>query len=102
MWTALVQTYSHLDLTLEKDRLAALAGVVQWLHEKCTFMLGFWNDVAGKGLSWEVVRKSVKKETSCGLPSWSWLSASSGIDWSYNEKDWTVFPWSSGTFNRQD
>ena len=53
-WSALVGNYSSRNLTFGKDKLPALAGLAQKIHEdtKYTYVTGLWLETLLWGLPW--------------------------------------------------
>ncbi|KAI0837687.1 HET-domain-containing protein [Hypoxylon sp. FL0890] len=85
-WYNTVYEYSHLALTFEKDRFAALAAVAQ--REAALrgpddeYLLGLWKNTLLRDLLWQVVPHQVLQR--CGklkAPTWTWASVMSRVTW---------------------
>ena len=79
-WHDLMFTYSGKDFTFRTDRLAALAGVVNWYSKKfeLTPLLGLWCETLSLDLGWQNIGRDCEgttpqRSTIAGLPSWTWL-----------------------------
>jgi hypothetical protein len=84
-----VPEYSGRNLTYDKDKLSALAGLARLFHEllKLPHLAGIWIDVddIGSALSWKPVcpylfdwDEKWRVKNSSGCPWWSWASMASG------------------------
>ncbi|RYP50317.1 hypothetical protein DL768_004134 [Monosporascus sp. mg162] len=85
-WYDVVQEYSQLSLTFERDRLPALAAMAQRIAETrpgVSFLAGLWQDTLLEDLLWEVTygNKAKNRPTQRMLPSWSWASVRSPVHW---------------------
>lgn len=97
-WRELVSEYSGLQMSFESDRLPALAAVSQRTdqlkaiqriadHElrDDRFLAGLWLNSLFIDLLWMryslVYPRIVKRETGCGMPSWSWASLQEKVEW---------------------
>ncbi|CAD6445778.1 a6492f16-b65d-4ac0-9ebf-a128801492dc [Sclerotinia trifoliorum] len=71
-WTNIVSQYSNRRLTYEKDRLIALAGIVQavWSQTKDGYCAGIWYDNLGELCWWNYERP--EKVFPKRVPTWSW------------------------------
>jgi hypothetical protein len=77
LWIAWITDYSQRKLTVTRDRLAALAGMVQHFRDRTGFkhLLGCWHETLIDELLW--VRFGDTLDPSDALaqvPSWSWLT----------------------------
>ncbi|KAI2623548.1 HET-domain-containing protein [Hypomontagnella submonticulosa] len=76
-WYNTVYEYSHLSLTFEKDRFAALAAVAQ--REATTrgldgeFLLGLWKDKLLHDLLWQIVPHQQLRRRIMSRVTWPWL-----------------------------
>ena len=79
-WREVVERYSGLELTYEKDRLMALQGVVQHFERKLgvTVRHGLLKEDIIAGLSWYADTKEDMRMNSL-FPSWSWASVTAPI-----------------------
>lgn len=81
-----MKDYSHRNLTFPKDTLGALAGVVQQYGERTGYshVLACWEETIITDLLWvrtgELVGPSLALP---GIPSWSWLSRTGGVDFDF-------------------
>ncbi|KAH7258677.1 heterokaryon incompatibility protein-domain-containing protein [Fusarium solani] len=83
-WYSLVQEYRLRDLTFEKDRAIAFAGVAKAIQNKTklTYLAGMWKEFADLQLLWSIdhtpeTRELCRKESKSRpdyIPSWSWFS----------------------------
>ncbi|KAK1758983.1 heterokaryon incompatibility protein-domain-containing protein [Echria macrotheca] len=83
-WPAVVNAFTKRDLTVEMDRLPALAGVVTELlsltHRGDTYLAGLWRSSIFEDLLWEVDLAFTPQSTTWRrpkgyrAPSWSWAS----------------------------
>lgn len=76
-WRTFLSRYAGMDMTYEKDRLPALAGIARILSELINdnFVAGFWEGDLLRSLLLErhiLVHKAIKREQLA--PSWSWAS----------------------------
>ncbi|KAK0723248.1 heterokaryon incompatibility protein-domain-containing protein, partial [Lasiosphaeria miniovina] len=90
MWRTIVQNYSYRELTNPSDKLSALAGTAQMLHQKAEeqrlplgrYLAGLWNKTFRKDLLWFVSRSSAcefRHAERYRAPSWSWASVNGQI-----------------------
>jgi hypothetical protein len=86
-WEAIVYEYTTSNLTFEKDRLVALAGVAKlmsrWMGESA-YLAGLWRDGQDSLLHYLLWKTSDKGtapsiSTTYIAPSWSWASAAASI-----------------------
>jgi hypothetical protein len=77
-WISIVERYSTMSLANRSDVLPALSGVCKFLdpHQHDKYLAGIWKSELIRGLSWHI---STEKCQIIGAPSWSWISAGSGI-----------------------
>jgi hypothetical protein len=87
-WHVLANSYSKARFTNTGDRLAALAGVIQWFQQRRDrlSMLGLWNESICTDLAWYMYRepgrvRQVQKSPIPNLPSWTWLSWDCTVRW---------------------
>ena len=74
-WLQLVQSYSHLQLTVPNDRLPALSGIAHLVASKTNdvYVAGLWKNDIVAGLLWYVWPHPPATDTYVA-PSWSWAS----------------------------
>lgn len=88
-WSEILTTYTGSDLTFEKDRLIAIAGLAKVVASKTggTYLAGIWLDSWMQDLLWEPVKERARgsKLKPEGLtmvpPSWSWLGFSGTVEY---------------------
>ncbi|KAF1351493.1 HET-domain-containing protein, partial [Lizonia empirigonia] len=77
-WRNVVQHYSRLKLTFEKDRLPAISAVVkrmQPLREGDVYIAGMWLNSLLSDLTWHVASlEAPPRSREVRHPSWSWVS----------------------------
>ncbi|KAJ8115431.1 hypothetical protein OPT61_g2920 [Boeremia exigua] len=74
-WLQIVQSYSHLNLTYNSDRLPALSGIACLVASKTDdrYVAGLWRQDIAAGLLWYVWPCRPLESAYVG-PSWSWAS----------------------------
>jgi hypothetical protein len=79
-WNCVVSIYSRCELTFEKDKLVALAGVARALKVQmgCDYLAGMWRIELERNLLWSVESKFTRPEED-RAPSWSWASVDGEI-----------------------
>ncbi|KAH7029817.1 uncharacterized protein B0I36DRAFT_385174 [Microdochium trichocladiopsis] len=108
-WRRWISSYSHRDVSVPLDRLAALSGIVQAITREVgyTHLLGCWAETLCTDLSWVASStlfedRQDPKTMIKGLPSWTWLSSSYPVD-QHHENDMcprireTSDPWKDHT-----
>jgi hypothetical protein len=93
-WHRIIEWYSYCSLTLEKDKLPALAGIATMIQRKTydDYFAGLWGRSFYEDLLW-VVADSLrsKRPMSPRAPSWSWASLDGAIIYlSHKSKDGDV------------
>ena len=87
-WNDLVQYYTRCNLTMSKDKLVAISGIVKRLQPlfKTDYLAGLWKDNLLQQLLWHVdfyneVRRDLAGEErpEYRAPSWSWASIDAPI-----------------------
>ena len=88
LWDDLVQHYMKCNLTMSKDKLVAISGIVKRLQPlfKTDYLAGLWRDDLLKQLLWQVeslveTRRFLagEKRPEYRAPSWSWASIDASI-----------------------
>ncbi|KAJ0107708.1 hypothetical protein J7T55_010315 [Diaporthe amygdali] len=77
VWDHIAEQYNDTQLTLEKDRLPALAGLARRyaeLHGKKAYLAGLWEDDLPSALAWEKVAWHEPRPLKQVTPTWSWTS----------------------------
>jgi hypothetical protein len=81
-WKEIIQKYSQLDITYDRDRLVALLGLAddaQQFH-KGRYLAGIWEDTLVGDLLWYVSNDPTGQRPSLhNPPTWSWASTSAPI-----------------------
>lgn len=81
-WATAVNLYTRGNLTYQKDKLIAVAGVakaVQLMFQTpCSYLAGIWNYYAFHWILWEVVGQGSRPADEIA-PSWSWASVNGVI-----------------------
>jgi hypothetical protein len=85
-WSSTINKYTASDLTFEKDRLIAIAGLAKLVASKTrdTYLAGIWLESWMQDLLWEPARgpnskrrseddATIKTKSTMVRPSWSWL-----------------------------
>lgn len=84
-WFSIVQRYTKCDLTFERDKLPALSGVAQQMHQIAPddYLAGMWRQSFIRELCWVTERPASTLPETYRAPSWSWASHSVNIlnDW---------------------
>ena len=83
-WYSMLELYTRRRMTDPADKLTALAGIAQVVHDtlKCTYMFGLWEDDMVRGMMWTTNTnryssewaKSLRRPINDRAPSWSWAS----------------------------
>jgi hypothetical protein len=83
-WWSMMQFYSQLNFTYERDRLPALAGVSMAFQRRSglTPFLGWWKEYLIEGLNWGIFNVVNGKRQD--IPSWSWLSLGCKVNITFN------------------
>ena len=87
-WNNLVQYYTKCNLTMSKDKLVAISGIVKRLQPlfKTEYLAGLWRDDLLRQLLWRVEFHDEERRYLAGekrpeyrAPSWSWASIDAPI-----------------------
>lgn len=87
-WNDLVQHYTRCNLTISKDKLVAISGIVKRLQPffKTDYLAGLWRDDLLEQLLWHVESYDGERRDLAGeqrpeyrAPSWSWASIDAPI-----------------------
>lgn len=90
-WHGVVEDYSHLHLTFSKDRLPALAAIVQRMlrmRKNDTYIAGLWQSSFLSDLTWWHVGGKHPR-SAARVPSWSWASTTGTVR--YESLAWSRF-----------
>ncbi|KAI0452121.1 HET-domain-containing protein [Xylaria acuta] len=89
-WYDVVNDYSGLALSFDKDKLPALAAISQGYAKEMgvdnRFLAGLWKNSLGHDMLWETYPQSsangpTQKPVDGNAPSWSWASVQSRVKW---------------------
>jgi hypothetical protein len=84
LWREMVIQYSQLHLTVQSDKLPALAGLADIFQRATghTYVAGMWRETLLIDLCWSRMDSKSKESTSTlHAPSWSWASINGGIEY---------------------
>lgn len=86
-WYDIVRDYSRLGLTYDKDKLPALAAITQMVARSRAdddrFLAGMWRRTLLADLFWEPEfrKKASARPVNPSIPTWSWASVNSPVQW---------------------
>jgi hypothetical protein len=82
-WYMMMEDYSSRKFTFEKDKLPALAGIVEVFkdHVDDEPLVGLWRGDILNGLLWRAREPGERVSFSGVVPSWSWISVSGRVSW---------------------
>ncbi|KAH7327167.1 heterokaryon incompatibility protein-domain-containing protein [Rhexocercosporidium sp. MPI-PUGE-AT-0058] len=95
-WHELVKTYSERSLTFAADKLPAIGGAAERIHQitGSLYLAGLWKDVIAQDLLWSADLWGVETTgaftrppptpTENGCPSWSWASLTGRLEYKSN------------------
>ncbi|KAI0966028.1 heterokaryon incompatibility protein-domain-containing protein [Xylaria arbuscula] len=80
-WHEIVEEYSYLDLTFEKDKFPALSGVAKQMQRvrDARYVAGLWEDNLVEDLLWKTWALSAERPSKWRAPTWSWASINGRI-----------------------
>jgi hypothetical protein len=69
-------------LTLENDKLSAIAGLAQFFHRYtgAHYMAGLWEEDLHNSLLWSTCHREVKRPLAPRAPTWSWASLDARVN----------------------
>lgn len=83
-WYKMLESYTRRELTNPADKLTALAGIAQVIHQtlQCKYLFGLWEDDLIRGIMWtpNILHYSkgwdeaLRRPLTDRAPSWSWAS----------------------------
>lgn len=92
-WETCVKRYTHRMLTLQADKLPAMAGIAARFAQASlqggSYLAGIWEVHIAEQLCWATSQwfgassRSVRRIEAGGTPSWSWASISGPIEFPY-------------------
>ncbi|KAK4031671.1 HET domain protein [Parachaetomium inaequale] len=82
-WYKMMEDYSSRKFTFEKDKLPALAGIVEVFqdHVDDAPLVGLWRRDILRGLLWRADEPAERVSLPGVVPSWSWISVSGRVSW---------------------
>ncbi|KAI1428433.1 heterokaryon incompatibility protein-domain-containing protein [Xylaria sp. FL1777] len=88
-WHEIVEEYSYLDLTFEKDKFPALSGVVKQMQRvrDAKYLAGLWEDNLVDDLLWSTFALSAGRPLRWRGPTWSWVSVNGRIQYVSNSDE---------------
>ncbi|KAH7035986.1 heterokaryon incompatibility protein-domain-containing protein [Microdochium trichocladiopsis] len=93
-WCQVVENYSRRELTFERDRLLAVAGLAKETQSVLrrdvadeAYYAGLWKSTFIAGLCWQDMHRGLRKSRTYVAPSWSWASYEIRATWSYTASD---------------
>ncbi|KAI1200918.1 hypothetical protein F5X97DRAFT_291646, partial [Nemania serpens] len=89
-WHEIVEEYTHLALTFEKDKFPALSGVAKQMQRvrDVKYIAGLWKDSLIDDLLWRTFSLSAERASKWRAPTWSWASINGRIQYgSTNSND---------------
>lgn len=91
-WDAMAQQYNETQLSFEKDRLPALAGVARRYAESAggwTYLAGLWEEQLPAALAWSKGGYAEPRPLGQLVPTWSWASLPRGEGLLVNTSRWS-------------
>ena len=92
-WKRVVQQYTHGQLSLESDKLVAIAGLAKhmqrtWLIPNITYLAGLWSFELLDWLMWRRSRTSTSlaRPKAYRAPRWSWASVEGKVEWNAEQR----------------
>jgi hypothetical protein len=81
----MMENYSRRTLTFDKDKLAAVAGIVEEFKGLIydTPTMGLWQGDILTGLLWRTAEPARRIDCLGVMPSWSWTSVSGPVNWEH-------------------
>lgn len=90
-WALIVEEYTRRQITYEKDRLPALAGLASRYRQATghTYLAGLWVEEMPRSLLWQTLRghDATPNANETSMPSWSWASLTSAAMYEYEISD---------------
>lgn len=88
-WERVLEEYTRRDITLEEDKLVALAGIASRFAEaqgnKDVYLAGLWKSRICEQLLWYSFDSEIARSSVYVAPSWSWASLKTpkGVKWGW-------------------
>lgn len=84
-WEFIVRDFTSRQITKEKDRLPALAGLAEWFQADSggVYVAGLWLEALPKVLIWtrSSYKHPMKNPTTYRAPTWSWAALEGEVDY---------------------
>jgi hypothetical protein len=91
-WRKMVEEYSKLSLTFQKDKLPAISGLAKEMQPmRGTYLAGLWVDTFAEDLLWRT-REPVARPQVWRGPTWSWISIDSPVWYEWPQQDVKFIP----------
>lgn len=88
LWRSVVKHYSRLSLTYDSDRLPAVSALVKRIQpyrKGDVYIAGLWRESLLNDLGW-LANPPQEPRPDISLPTWSWASVKTGIQWPDGQK----------------
>lgn len=88
-WHEIVEEYTRLDLTFEKDKFPALSGAAKQMQRvrDVKYIAGLWEDNLIDDLLWRTSALSAERASKWRAPTWSWASINGRIQYFSKSND---------------
>jgi hypothetical protein len=88
-WHEIVEEYSYLDLTFEKDKFPAISGIAKQMQcvRDVKYLAGLWEDNLVEDLLWRTFALSAERPSKWRAPTWSWASINGRIQYVSNSDE---------------
>ncbi|ETS86958.1 hypothetical protein PFICI_00786 [Pestalotiopsis fici W106-1] len=85
VWYQWMANYSGREFTFTKDRLSAMAGIVEFFTSISGYrhILGCWENSFAQGLLWLPLSRKPPNVGIPGIPSWSWLTRHDDVSYDH-------------------
>jgi hypothetical protein len=85
-WGEFVETYSHLAMSFDKDKLPAISAVARVMaeHGEDEYLAGMWRSTLLLSLRWNIKeygQQLLERPAHPRAPTWSWASTKGKLDW---------------------
>ncbi|KAL2063981.1 hypothetical protein VTL71DRAFT_4475 [Oculimacula yallundae] len=88
-WRAIVQEYTALSMTFEKDRLTAISGIAVQMQSLRSepYFAGLWGSSFVRDLCWQTSASALKSKPKVWrAPSWSWAAVNDSVAYPTNTR----------------
>ncbi|KAI1300819.1 heterokaryon incompatibility protein-domain-containing protein [Xylaria venustula] len=88
-WHEIVEEYSYLSLTFERDKFPALSGVAKQMQRfrEARYVAGLWEDNLIEDLLWRTFALSAERPSKWRAPTWSWASINGRVQYVSNSDE---------------